>query len=274
MAKELHYESFPDIYRFMDIISRRENNKLFGTSSEKISNDGWSGTRTYDEAEKQFSEGLPEVADKMKAELSAFKARSNIVTTKRTPHNHYYGYAPNVPAAIIGLPKSMYHVQRTPQKTKTIGLLWNSCQNCTVEADTLREAGETMLKLVYILERKGYRVQLDCIPFSGNDSGRDFVAVINLKQYSQHMDILKLSFPVTSPAMFRRFGFKWAEGISGISGGSVSCYGSHLEKSKLMPILEQQGYNVKSTYCISVNDCREADFDPVKVAESLGIKMN
>lgn len=271
MANKLYYESFSDIYRFMDTIGKRANNDKFGNSSQKESRDNWAGTRTYAEAETKFANGLPEVAEKMKAALTQFTAKANIVTTKRTPRSYYYGYAPNIPAAIIGLPKSMYQVQRVPQKTKTIGLLWNSCQNCSVDASTLQSAGESVLKLVYMLECKGYRVQLDCVPFSCTESGRDFVAVINLKQYAQHMDILKLTFPVTSPAMFRRFGFKWAETIPNVTGGHVYGYGSNLGKTKLLQVLEKQGYNIKCTYCIEVDDCSRNDFDPLKIAESLGI---
>jgi hypothetical protein len=271
MANKLYYESFPDIYKFMDTVSKRKNNDKFGKSSEKESRDGWSGTRTYAEAETKFANGLPEVAAKMQAALTQFTAKANIVTTKRTPRSYYYGYAPNIPAAIIGLPKSMYQVQRVPQKTKTIGILWNSCQNAGTEAETLQQAGESVLKLVYMLERKGYRVQLDCVPFSSTEDGRDFVAVINLKQYAQHMDILKLTFPVTSPAMFRRFGFKWAETIPNVTGSQVWGYGSNLGKTKLLQVLEKQGYNIKCTYCIAVDDCEANSFDPMKIAESLGI---
>ena len=267
----IYYERFDNIYKFMDTITKRPNNGKFGDSSAKKSDDGWSGTRTYEEAVQQFSNGLPETAERLKSALGAFKARSNIVTNKHRPKNHYYGSAPNVPNAIIGLPKSMRIVERTPQKTKTIGILWNCCQNSGVEADTLRKSGETVLQLVYALEVKGYRVQLDCAPFTGHDEGRDCVVLINLKQYGQHMDILKLSFPVTSPAMFRRFGFKWAEGIPGFTGPSVWGYGSHLKKEKLSDILSKQGYDTKSTYQISVNDCKKAGFDPLKVAEVLGI---
>jgi hypothetical protein len=271
MANKLYYESFPDIYRFMDTIDKRPNNDKFGHSSTEKRTDDWAGTKTYEEAVSQFSNGLPEVAEKLQAALTQFTAKANIVTQKRTPRSHYYGYAPNIPAAIIGLPKSMYHIHKIPQKTKTIGILWNSCQNCGVKANVLQQAGESVLQLVYMLERKGYRVQLDCIPFSGNEDGRDFVAVINLKQYAQHMDILKLTFPVTSPAMFRRFGFKWAEGVPNVTGGTVWGYGCHLSKNKLLPILAKQGYNINSTYCIDVNDCRNNEFDPMKIAESLGI---
>lgn len=271
MANKVYFEMYPDIYKFMDIIEKRPNNKQFGNSSQKIGKDGWSGTKTYGEAVEQFSNGLPETAERIKQSLGQFKAKANVVTTKVRPVNHYYGHTPNVAAAIIGLPKSMRRIERTPQKTKTIGLLWDCCQNCSYEAETLQKAGETVLQLVYALEVSGYRVNLDCAPFTGNDPGRDFMVLINLKQYGQHMDILKLSFPVTSPAMFRRFGFKWCEGIPNFTGRKVWGYGCHLSKSRILEILTANGYNVKSSYCINVEDCEEADFDPLKVAKTLGI---
>jgi hypothetical protein len=255
----------------MDTVSKRPNNDLFGKSSQKESRDGWSGTKTYGEALEQFANGLPETAERLKKSLGQFKVQSNIVTNKVRPKNHYYGYAPNVAAAIIGLPKSMRIVDRVPQKTKTIGILWDCCQSCMWEAKDLRKAGETVLHLVWALETRGYRVKLDCSPFNTVDSHRYFVSVLNLKQFGQHMDILKLSFPVTSPAMFRRFGFKWAEGIPGISGGSVSCYGDTVGKAKLTEILKQHGYDTKSTYIISVEDCHNNGYDALEVAKALGI---
>ena len=272
MANKVYFEKFDNIYKFMDTIEKRPNNDKFGKTSAKESRNGWAGTRTYQEAVEQFANGLPETAERMKQELGAFKANANIVSTKVRPNNHYYGYTPNVAAAIIGLPKSMRRIERTPQKTKTIGLLWDCCQNCNVEAETLRKAGETVLKLVYALEIRGYRVNLDCTPFNSEDSGRDFVVVINLKQFGQHMDILKLSFPVTSPAMFRRFGFKWAEGIPGVTGGSVWGYGrANTNTKRLFDIMAAHGYDTKSLYKIGVNDCERADFDPLEVAKNLGI---
>lgn len=272
MANKVYFEKFDNIYQFMDTIERRSNNGKFGTSSQKESEDGWSGTRTYGEAVEQFSNGLPDTAERMKQSLGQFKAKSNITTNKVRPNNHYYGYSPNVAAAIIGLPKSMRRIERQPQKTKTIGILWNCCQNGGVEADTLRQAGETILQLVYALEARGYRVQLDCAVFTGDcDNNREAVLLVNLKQYGQHMDILKLSFPVTSPAMFRRFGFKWAEGIPNFTGSSVWGYGHHLGKKRLCEVLTAQGYDTKSSYQIDVNDCQNADFNPLEVAKTLGI---
>ena len=267
-----YFEKFDNIYKFMDTIEKRPNNGKFGTSSQKAEkSNGWYGTKDYPEAVEQFSNGLPETAERLKKSLGQFKAQANITANKIRPTNHYYGYTPNVAAAIIGLPKSMRRIERIPQKTKAIGILWDCTQNCNVTADTLRKSGESILQLIYALEIRGYRVNLDVSVFTSNDHRRDFIALINLKQYGSHMDILKLSFPVTSPAMFRRFGFKWAETLPGVEGSEVWGYGGHIDKDKLLGILKTKGYDTKQTYIVNVDDCSESDFDPLKVAERVGI---
>jgi hypothetical protein len=270
MANKVYFELFDNIYKFMDVIGKRPNNGKFGTASREKGD--WSGTKTYEEAVEQFSNGLPETAERLKKSLGHFRANANINTPRNRPNNHYYGYSPNIPAAIIGLPKSMRRIEKHPQKTKTIGILWDCCQNCGYEADTLRKAGETVLQLVFALEIRGYRVNLDGIPFNGNcDDNREVITIINLKKYGQPMDILKLSFPVTSPAMFRRFGFKWAETIPEFSGDKVVGYGHTMGKDRLLTLVSQNGINTKSMYCIDVKDCEDAEFDPLTVAKNLGI---
>lgn len=268
MANQIYFERYTNIYRFMDTIEARPNNNCFGTDSTQTGS--WSGTETWEEAVNQFSNGIPEKAEKLKKSLQAFRANSNISATKSRPINYYYGYSPNIPAAIIGLPKSMRRVERIPQKVKAVSIIYDMTQNCGTSAETLAKAGETVLQLVYALECRGYRVSLDGLPFTGERDTRRFVLLINLKDWRQSLDILKLSFPVTSPAMFRRFGFKWAETLPGVTS-RVSGYSSHLGKDGLIDALQKNGVNTANSYVITVNDCKSADFDPLKVAKSLNI---
>lgn len=253
----------------MDIISKRPNNGKFGDSSGKHSADGWSGTTTYAEALEQFKNGLPERAAELKKSLNAFKANVNIVTSKARPRNYYYGHAPNIPAAIIGLPKSMRHIEKIPQKVKAISIIYDLGAHAGVNADTLSKAGATVLQLVFALECRGYRVELVALPFNSKDDDRFTLAVI-LKEWRQSLDILKLSFPLCSPAMFRRFGFKWAEGVPGVKN-KVFSYGQHLDKAQTLTQLKAIGYNDKTSYILNYNDCVNADFDPLAVGQALGI---
>ncbi len=270
MAERIYYERYTNVYRFMDIIEKRPNNKQFGDDSHDKGM--WHGTETWEEAVQQFQNGIPEHAEKLQKSLNAFKANSNISSPKTRPKNHYYGYSPNVAAAIIGLPKSMRYNERQPQKVKAISILYDMTQNAGTDADELRKAGETVLQLVYALECRGYRVSLDGLAFNGSREERKFVLSINFKEWKQHLDIMKLSFPLTSPAMFRRFGFKWAETLPDVTE-RVRGYGSHMSKSDTLKCCGKMGVDIKTAYFIDVNDCEEANYDALKVAKNLGIVM-
>lgn len=270
MADRIYYERYTNVYRFMDTIESRPNNSQFGKDSHK--NGEWYGTETWAEAVEQFSNGIPEKAERLKKSLEAFKAKSNISSTKSRPTNYYYGYTPNIPAAIIGLPKSMRRVEKTPQKIKAISILYDMTQNCGTSANTLMRSGETVLQLVYALECRGYRVALDGLVFNGKRDSRAFILSINFKEWKQNLDIMKLSFPVTSPAMFRRFGFFWAETLPDVKS-PVSGYGSHMSKTEAILELGKVGVDTKHSYLISVDDCENADFDPLKMASNLGITV-
>ena len=142
--------------------------------------------------------------------------------------------------------------------------------NACVGAGTLERAGETVLQLVYALECRGYRVSLDGLVFNAERDTRRFVLIINLKDWKQHLDIMKLSFPVTSPAMFRRFGFAWAETLPGVTE-RVHGYGSHMGKRATKEVLEAQHYDIKNSYLVTVDDCSAANFDALALATNIGI---
>lgn len=268
MAERIYYERYTNVYRFMDTIEKRPNNGQFGTDSKDTGH--WYGTNTWEEALQQFQNGIPEQAEKLQKSLNAFKANSNISSPKTRPKNHYYGYSPNVAAAIIGLPKSMRYNERQPQKVKAISIIYDMTNNCATSADELRKAGETVLQLVYALECRGYRVALEGLAFNGERDERRFILAINFKEWKQNLDIMKLSFPLTSPAMFRRFGFKWAETLPEVTS-RVSGYGRHMAKSETMKCCGKVGFDIKKSYFIDTNDCKECDYNALEVAKKLGI---
>lgn len=271
---KVFYENYTNIYHFMDKISTRKPNGKFSGSSQERGDANWKGTNSYEMAVSLFSNGIPEEADKLKGITNAINFKSNINAVKARPKNHYYGYTPNIPAAIIGLPKSMRHIDKVPHKIKAINLIYEGTQNVGTSGETIQKAGETIFALVYIMELRGYRVKLDYVCFAGKRDEEKAVCNITLKDWRQPLDMLKLSFPLTSPAMFRRFGFRWVETVPGIQGdGWYSGYGRHIGKNDLIDILSDQGRDIKNTYVITVGDCKDASFDPVELSKNLGMKI-
>lgn len=273
MADKVVFEQYDNIYKFMDIIETRKNNGIFSEEhSKREGKRDWRGTDTYKEALELFASGIPDEADKLKRSLNTIKNNSSASSPKRIPQNYYYGYAPNIPAAIIGLPKSMKRVHNTPQKVKTVSIFYDGTMNAGTDGETLEQAGETILQLVYLLEVQGYRVALSQFCFAANYDEENAICSILLKDWKQHFDLLKLSFPLTSPAMFRRFGFRWIETLPNISNrGWDYGYGHHLHKSDLLPILEKQHLNLQTSFVIGVPECKDASFDAVELGKSIGL---
>lgn len=269
-----YVENFSSISEFMAELQKRPDNPVKqGDSSHKRSSDGWSGTVTWEDAEEQFMHGIPERCTMLKSSLREYKlTQGGGYLKKRRPENYYTGHSPNVPAAIMGLPKSMRRVKTVKQKVKTLNLYYDACMSAMTEPEDLQKAGETVLKAVYLLEKMGYRVQLTGIPFTGYDGKETVFVSIKLKDYRQPLDLLKLSFPLTSPAMFRRFGFRYLETHPNITH-VFSGYGVHLSKQTTMQCLEKSGVNLNNSYVITVPECEEAGYNPENLIKALKIEL-
>ena len=243
----LVYDNFSDVYAFRSAIQTRPDNGKARNSSRDGDRD-FAGM-PLDDAFKALTDGLPKVADSLKRELNRFKAVVSGQLTQRRPINYYNGHSPNVPAAIIGLPKSMRKVTKTPSKVKTVTLFFNSSANCNVEASTLESAGKAVLQLTYWLELNGYRVKFVVTPYLAKEGDERAVCNILLKDFRQPLDILKLSFSITSVSMFRRLGFRWLETVPGLQNSWAWGYGQQItNKRDALETLQKTGQNTENAY--------------------------
>ena len=272
MGKKLVCDNFADAFAFRAAITSRPNNHS-GEDKSKTADFDFAGM-PYEAAYKALTDSIPEAADKLKRELTRFKAAKSGTLTQRRPINYYNGHSPNVPAAIIGLPKSMRKVIKSPTKTKTITLFYNSSANCNITAETLEKCGAAVLQLVYWLEMNGYRVKLLLNPYLAEHTRETACCNILLKDFRQPLDILKLSFSLTSVSMFRRLGFRWIETAPGAKDNWRSGYGHQImNKREALETIGKSGQDTRNAYFIMVSDCTSADFDAVKLAANLGIKV-
>lgn len=272
MANKLVFDNFSDVFAFRAAITSRPDNRPSENKS-KTGDADFAGM-PYEQAQRALTDGLPEAADKLKRELTRFKADKSGIVTQRRPINYYNGHAPNVPAAIIGLPKSMRKVTKTPTKTKTVTLFYNSSANCNISAETLEKCGAAVLQLVYWLELNGYRVKLILNPYLAEHTRETACCNILLKDFRQPLDILKLSFSLTSVSMFRRLGFRWIETAPTAKDNWRCGYGHQIrDKREALETIGRSGQNVDNAYFIMVDDCTAAEFDALRLATNLGIKV-
>lgn len=219
-------EEFESIHQMLKIIENRKNNNVMEyRHSSQASGDGNSfyGTDSYEEALDLFMNGDKEKYDMIREGLKT--TSENIKTNlmpKRQIRTGVVGYAPNVPNAIMGLPNSMIYTDKINIKRKTVSILYSICANCDVTAHTLTKSGVAVLNVINSLELSGYRVEVKILFFNAIGSKEKTRAMVTVKRYNDHLDLMKMAFPLANPGMFRRFGFKWIETQPKLTDGSYN----------------------------------------------------
>lgn len=206
-------EEFKSINEMLKVIAKRKQNHSmrYRNSSTENSYD-FTGTNSYEEAEELFKNG-----DKEKYEMiqKEFRSKVNNVRTNLLPRRQVrtgvVGYAPNVPNAIMGLPNSMIYTDKVNMKSKTVSILYSITGNCYIEAKEFIKSGVAVLDVVNSLELSGYRVEVKILFFNAKECDEKLRGLVTVKNYNEHLDLLKMAFPLANPSMFRRFGFKWLE---------------------------------------------------------------
>ena len=271
--ENLVFESFSTTHEFMRAVTSRPQNEKTPDNRGREGKNDFCGGLSWDESIDALWNGLPETCKDLQSDLRQFRENGSVNLGNRSvPRNYYYGSKPNVPAALAGKPKSMRQRQRQPQKVKTVRIVYDQCQNADTSAMTLKQSGTAVLCLVYALEKSGYRVKFDLLPFASQRMNECAISLINLKEFRQPLDLLKLSFPITHPAMFRRFGFTWLETVENL-GPFYHGHGHHIDRETMLERLKEAKVLDTNAYLIQIDDCENANFDVRTIAKNLGISL-
>lgn len=194
-----------------------------GYNSNSEWNEEWYGTKTYKEAEERIIKGDDELAkmlrgsDKLDIHMPSTGVQKRIVT-------RVAGFAPHVPNFLTGIPNNMLWVEEKKVAKKVLTVIYGCNTYGDETAEEIVKVSARVVSCIMSLERKGYRVNL----YASNvaDSGSKRTGFITkLKDSGQHIDVLKMAFPLLSAAWNRRFGFRFREmcGWSDV-GGSLQGY--------------------------------------------------
>ena len=146
----------------------------------------------------------------MKSASKEFNAASNLGTITRTQVTRdIAGFMPNVPAAVMNLPKCMLSIKRQRVSSRVLNVLYNpsAANNETIE--DMRAAGLKVAKAVYATEAKGIRVNLWVV--CGSYQEESVVVMIKIKTADQANNLLKAAYPLTNPSFIRRQFLKFIE---------------------------------------------------------------
>lgn len=270
------FEHYRTLESFLDTVENRPYNDIF-KSSEKASQrpEGarrdFYHTKSYKESTELLKNGYQEPMEAMKKEL--LKIDKKTTHEKSRPFASVVGYAPIVPHAIMGLPLSMINQKRTPEKAKTIHLLYGFSALGNVRPSELIKGGTMFIGLLNSLEKQGFRVKLDIVRCTTSSETDAIGYTVNLKEYSQSLNLLKLCYPLVHPSMLRRTSFKWCETLPnlddrrylGTMGASLIARMGYMEDKeqaciKEKAFLREHGVlNDKNSYYCNVYEAMDAD---------------
>jgi hypothetical protein len=219
------YEHFQTLDSLLEVLEARPVNKAFinemdlssqrDESERKIQGrESWAGSYTYNEAENVLKEGYKEPLEKMKKAILKIGQASKYQRPR--PKNDVMGYIPHIPNYLNNIPLSMINRERVAPKTKTIHLIYSFCAAAKTKTADLIKGGINFISLVNSLEKQGYRVKIDIV-FATTENNTTACMTVNLKEYGQQVNLLKLAFPLVHVSMLRRFSFRWLETAPGLT---------------------------------------------------------
>jgi len=170
--------------------------------SHKTDRGDWYGTKDFAEADQLFKDGDTENAHRMVAASIAFENKNAQRTQRRGMSPAVVGCLPNVPAAIQGLPVSMYH--RQPQPGRPVVHLDINCSVASrIESDTIIKAGAVILSTINELERSGHSVKITikCLSCYNNE---DITTSVVIKEAGQRFNAAQLAYCLVNPSFLRR----------------------------------------------------------------------
>jgi len=274
--KKIYTEEFESIQALLKTLNERPNNKVM--SNEYSSADGdfdFTGTHSYEEAVKLLRTGYTDIIKTVKSTLATItKSNKHLNSGSRTmPRNNIMGYVPNVPNAIIGLPESMINTDLTPQKRKTISIVYSMDGNCCEGTDFFIKTGTILLAAINIIELSGIQVKLSVGFMAAETSTELTFPIVSIKNYGQRLDLLKTCFPLAHPSMMRRIGFKWLETTPQITDQSYSCgYGRDPKDLKTIAEVVKQNYN-KNSYVLNTHWIRDNNYSVEKLLTFLDFNV-
>lgn len=218
--KTVIYEHFKSLDHLIDTMNERPQNAVFqktDLSSQRDESDKprkFSGTNTYQEAVDVMQAGYKDPLEQMKKAI--LKIGRNEDRKRPRLKDDFVGFIPHVPNTLKNIPLTMINREKVQNKQKTIHLTYSFCSLGNVSTDDIIKGGINFISLVNSIEKQGYRVKIDTIFASVTDQTAVIYSV-NLKNYGQALNLLKLAFPLVHPGMLRRMSFKYIETAPGLT---------------------------------------------------------
>ena len=191
------------------------NRERIGRMIDEGFNPDFVGVESEEKANNLLLYGDEKTVKKIECkELKRFK------TTKNTLYRSPVGFTPCVGAVMAGHPNNMYNIHQTQYNSckilnffYAIDVAWN------VSAADITAVSVKILNVIAALESKGYRVNLYitsvCYPVINKKTTYNTLLslFVKIKDSGKKLNISKIAYPLTNPAMYRWHTFKWGDTV-------------------------------------------------------------
>lgn len=202
-------EKFASVYEFINTLERRQPNKVFADfelSSERVDDERWSGTRTWDESVTIFRNGYHEGMERLNRGMATMVDE----TPKPRTVISVVGGVCHIPNFVKGYPKDMKYRKRTRHEVPVINIYYDRGASSDVSSDELSRASHLVLVAVRHIEAHGIRVGLNVLDISCTHH-QTVCPVVNIKGSHDPLNPLKVAYPLVHTSFFRRQTFRWLE---------------------------------------------------------------
>lgn len=274
---EILRESYKSITEFVNVISNRPTNKVFKgkavySSQAAVYGDIALGTPTYEVACQIAAEGYQDTLSKITAEKITVTHSQD--GAKATQAVSVVGYTPHVPNAVMGVPMAMITRTQQPIKQKIITIKYSLGLSGKESPEKFEIAGTNLLGLIKSLELQGYRVALEILKITFGTK-QVSVCSVNLKEWKQPINPLKLTYPLTHPSFYRRHFFRHIEGLPTLTDTKFGSYYGYPIHSQIPSVNAQRDW-IKAKGLLAVNEFyvdtnTAAKFKPAELAKEMKI---
>ena len=244
MANKSFFKQFNSINELIRTLDNAKTSEGWGScSSQRTGDPKNDGYNSYEEARSMILRGDNKLAKQLRG---AEKLNINIPVTgmRRKICTRVAGFAPHVPNYIVGVPNDMLWVEEKKAKSPVLTIVYNI--GCLAESSgsLVTKVSARIMSAIMSAERKGYRINLFVASAQHeSDSNEDAGFICKIKDAGQHIDTLKMAVPMISPAMNRRFGFRFRETLEGLSVYNWQYgYGASMETGQLENWLKHHGF--------------------------------
>ena len=235
------FKRFENINEMVSYLDNAEVTDTFRNSEHsKYTDASFYGYNSYEQAREMLLNGDKELQKHLRG-TAKLDINVPATTTRKKMVTRVVGFMPHVPNYLAGVPNNMVWVEEKKIHEPIITVVYNIGCLGSNSMEKVTMVSARIMSAIMSAERKGYRINL--FVASAQTEGQQACGMlVKIKDSGQHIDTLKMALPMISPAMNRRFGFRFRETMKGLSSGWRCGYGSSMDSYEFRAFLDRQNF--------------------------------